>query len=79
MKFATLSIIESSRMNRELYNFVIYDDSNRVMAAAAAIREPWVPQLDNNNRLKLTHKNDNICLMEEPRYNNNHPETYNNE
>jgi hypothetical protein len=28
LKFATLSVIESLRSNRELYNFVIYDNSN---------------------------------------------------
>ena len=28
LKFATLSVIESLRMNSELYNFVIYDNSN---------------------------------------------------
>jgi hypothetical protein len=33
--------------------------------------------LGNNNRLKLTHKNDNTCLMEEPRYNNNQQEISN--
>ena len=33
--------------------------------------------LGNNNRLKLTHKNDNTCLMEEHRYNNNQQEISN--
>jgi hypothetical protein len=28
LKFATLSVIESLRSNPELYNFVIYDNSN---------------------------------------------------
>jgi hypothetical protein len=28
LKFATLSVIESLRMNHELYNFVIHDNSN---------------------------------------------------
>ena len=28
MKFATLSVIESLRMNPELYNFIIHDNSN---------------------------------------------------
>ena len=28
LKFATLSVIESLRMNPELYNFIIYDNPN---------------------------------------------------
>ena len=31
LKFATLSVIESLRSNPELYNFVIYDNSNNTI------------------------------------------------
>lgn len=33
--------------------------------AVVAIRASSFPQLDNNNRLKLTHKNDNTCLPDD--------------
>jgi hypothetical protein len=73
--YTTLILEEAEK----LYNKLTTELTNRVMVASAAIRISSLPQLDNNNRLKLTHKNDNTCLMEEPRYNNNHPETFNNE
>jgi hypothetical protein len=60
-----------------LYNKLTTELIGRIIAAtAAAIRATLSPQLDNN-RLKLTHKNDNTCLMEEPRYNNNQQEISN--
>jgi hypothetical protein len=33
LKFATLSVVESLRMNSELYNFVIYDNSNNTASS----------------------------------------------
>jgi hypothetical protein len=108
LKFATLSVIESLRMNSELYNFVIHDNSNNTIisygpnypslilsgqqqqqqsfndsytaliledaeklynkliteftnrvteAASLSIGTSSLPS-DNNNRQKLTHKND---------------------
>ena len=131
LKFATFSVIESLRMNSDLYNFIPYSTSvetaattygsnylslmssgrkqqqqqsfndsytalilegaemlynkltteltNRAMAAtAAAIRESSLPQQDDYNRQKLTHKNDVYAEIEEPR-NNNQPEIYYND
>ncbi|HEX5891312.1 MAG TPA: hypothetical protein VFY41_00490 [Nitrososphaeraceae archaeon] len=108
LKFATLSVIESLRMNSELYNFIIHDNSNNTIisygpnypslilsgqqqqqqsfndsytaliledaeklynkliteftnrvteAASLSIGTSSLPS-DNNNRQKLTHKND---------------------
>ena len=70
----TVVILEEAE---KLYNDLTTKLTNDVMAAAAAIRVSSLPlSLPSNNMQNLTHKNDEI---EEPRYNNNWSEIYNND
>jgi hypothetical protein len=46
LKFATLSVIESLRSNPELYNFIIYDNSNN---ATISYGSNYCCQDDSNN------------------------------
>jgi hypothetical protein len=52
LKFATLLVIESLRSNPELYNFISYNNSNNI-AAAASIRASSLPSLDNSVDIHL--------------------------
>jgi hypothetical protein len=63
----------------KLYNKLMTELTSSVIAASPAMSISSLPQPDNNNnRQKLTHKNDNIYQTEESRY-NNHPEIYSND
>jgi hypothetical protein len=61
----------------KLYNQIITELMNRVIAAAASIGASSLPSLDNMQ--KLTHKKNNTYQIEELRYNANQPEIYDND
>jgi hypothetical protein len=61
----------------KLYNQIITELMNRVIAAAASIGASSLPSLDNMQ--KLTHKKNNTYQTEELRYNANQPEIYDND
>jgi hypothetical protein len=55
----------------KLYNKLITELTNRIMAAAADIRASSLPVLGNNNNKQKSHKIDNTYQTEESRYNQN--------
>ena len=53
LKFATFSVIESLRSNPELYNFVIYDNSNDSPNSYACNYPSLMSHQDNSNNNHL--------------------------
>jgi transposase len=61
LKFATLSVIESLRMNAELYNFIIYDNSNNTTISY----RPSYPSLVSEQRKQSFNDSYTALILEE--------------
>jgi hypothetical protein len=61
LKFATLSVVESLRMNAELYNFIIYDNSNNTTISY----RPSYPSLVSEQRKQSFNDSYTALILEE--------------